>query len=446
LIVPSKSLLRWTAFGLTPLLGVTVLAGAAAAGVAVAAGFLALLGLDALLSGRRLHGVRLTEQHARIRLYKGRAGAIPVELAQEGPPTPALRLALALPHVFTSPEPHVRFHLPADGGPYRVDWPCLPLQRGEFTTGCVGLETSSLLGLWLLRRRLPLALTLRVYPDLEQEYRSVTLLMRGTLEGSHMRRQIGRGREFEQLREYLPGDTYANIHWKTSAKRCHPITKMYRTERSQEIYVLIDSSRLSARTMVDHDPDQGPVTMLERYVTATLMLAAATERQGDFFGCIEFNDRVQRIIPAGRGSAHFNTCRDALYGLHAEPVSPDFMDVAAFVRTRLRKRALLVYLTSLDDPLLAEQFIQSVDLICRHHLVVANVLSPTRVQPVFAGAPAQSLPEVYQRLAGHTFWQRLRETARLLHARHVHMEQLEDERLSADLIRQYMTIKQRQLL
>ncbi len=445
MIVPSKKLIYLTAGVLTPLLGVIVIFGGAVWGAGTAAIYILLVFIDAARAVGSLRAIEV-EAPGQLRLVKERESVVPIEISHKGQRNLPLRLAVDLPPVFEAPSDHLLCTIPADDRKHRIEWRCIPLKRGEFDYCSLGIETHSALGLWLVRRRLPLAVTLRVYPDVGREYRATTLLMRGNLEGARIFRRIGKGREFEQLREYQPGDTYSDIHWKTSAKRCHPITKTYRTERTQEIYVLIDASRLSARSVIDPARRERTVSLLERYINAALMLALAAERQGDLFGCIVFSERVDRVIPAGRGRAHFNTVRNALFSLDAEPVSPDFMDVATFIRTRFRKRALLLFLTSLDDPLLAEQFIRSTEIICRHHLVVADVLTPTRAQPVFAGETIKSVEEIYERLAGHTFWQRLRDTARLLHARHVHMQQLDNERLSADLISQYMNIKQRQIL
>ena len=112
---------------------------------------------------------------------------------------------------------------------------------------------------------------------------------RGGAEGDqYLLRQIGRGREFEKLREYVAGDGLDEIHWKAAARRGRPITKVFQVERTQEIYVIIDASRLSARTM-------GEETALEREVAGALLTGAAAERAGDLFGLAAFSDRVEGV-------------------------------------------------------------------------------------------------------------------------------------------------------
>jgi uncharacterized protein (DUF58 family) len=219
---------------------------------------------------------------------------------------------------------------------------------------------------------------------------------------------------------------------------------------------LVDSSRLSARPLCaaprpDTAPDSGApetlaATPLEHFISAALLLALAAERQGDFFGLITFSDKVDRLIPARNGKAHYSTCRDTLYLLEPKTVSPDFEEVAIFLRQRLRRRALLVFLTSLDDPALAENFVRGVDLIRRQHLLVANMIQPAGVQPLFTDADIGSVDDLYRHLGGHLLWNKLRQLQKVLERRGVRLGLFPQGRLSAEIISQYLNIKRRQIL
>src|SRR5206468_11571218 len=157
----------------------------------------------------------------------------------------------------------------------------------------------------------PASAGLRVYPDLHSERNEVAaLFLRRSHFGTRAQRQAGQGRDFEKLREYVPGDSYDEIHWKATAKRGHPVTKVFQIERTQEVYVVLDASRLSAR--LSGSP---PRSALERSITAALILALAAERQSDLFGLVAFSDRILAFLRARRGKAHFDGCREALYRL-----------------------------------------------------------------------------------------------------------------------------------
>ncbi len=112
------------------------------------------------------------------------------------------------------------------------------------------------------------------------------------------------------------------------------MTKEFRIERTHEVYIVLDASRLSGRAAGTG------MTVLERFEKAALLLGVAADQQGDQFGLVSFSDRVDRFVKARSGREHFRTCRDALYTLEPRPVSPAFDELFPFLGTRLTKRAL----------------------------------------------------------------------------------------------------------
>jgi hypothetical protein len=103
-------------------------------------------------------------------------------------------------------------------------------------------------------------------------------------------------------------------------------------------------------------------------------------------------------------------------------------------------------LTSLDDPVLAESFVRDINLLCRQHVVLVNMMQAPEIRPMFSGAPVGELDELYRHLGGHILWNNLRGLEKTLQRRGVRFSLLEDERLSAQLITQYMSVKRRQVL
>ncbi len=153
----------------------------------------------------------------------------------------------------------------------------------------------------------------------------------------------------------------------------------------------------------------GEETALERAITAALIVGAAAERRGDLFGLAAFSTQVEAFVRARNGKTHYAACRDAIYQIQPRPVSPDFDEIATFLRLRLRRRALLLFLTSLDDPVLAENFARATRLLARRHLVMAGMLRPPSAKLMFTDAEVESTEDIYRELAGHLTWRKLRE-------------------------------------
>ena len=203
--------------------------------------------------------------------------------------------------------------------------------------------------------------------------------------------------------------------------------------------MVIDASRLAARPVEEE-------TVLDRAIKAALVVGAAAERRGDLFGLAAFSTQVEAFVPARAGKTHYAACRDAINELRPRPVSPDFDEIATFLRLRLHRRALLLFLTSLDDPILAEQFARSTRLLSRRHLVMAGMLRPSYAQMMFTGEEAESTEDIYRQLAGHLTWRKLRELEGTLGRQGVRLALLEPASFSGSLIKLYDEVKQRQLL
>jgi uncharacterized protein (DUF58 family) len=445
-IVPSSRLLVLAAVAG---LGLAALAAARPATTAPAAGAAGLVAaaalVDAALGRRRLAGIRLSLPPL-VRLARDQDDTFPVRI--DGAEGGRLVVGLDLPREVGAPATQSAAADPACATV--VVWPCRPLRRGRYAVRGGAVETGSPWGLWCVRRRVPATAELRVYPNLREERRraSAQFLRRGGA-GVHRWRQVGKGREFEKLREYVPGDSYEDIHWKATARRRHPVTKVFQIERTQEVYVAIDTSRLSARLAPSSrhaPPGTEPQTVLDRFLAAGLMLTAAAREHGDRFGLIAFDRRVRRFVRSGQGAGHIDACRNALFELEPDPVSPDYAELFVFLRTRLRKRALLVVLTGLDDAAAAGEFQRGVALVARQHLTLAFSIRPAGAEPLFTGSPPDDEAGVYRRLEGHECWRRLEETRRALRRCGVAFDTLADERLSAGLVSSYVTVKQRQLL
>ncbi|MEM7393415.1 MAG: DUF58 domain-containing protein, partial [Verrucomicrobiota bacterium] len=158
------------------------------------------------------------------------------------------------------------------------------------------------------------------------------------------------------------------------------------------------------------------------------------------------SNRIHSFLRAGSGKEHFNRCRDVLYTLQPQLVTPDYDELCVSIRKQIRKRALLLFLTDLNDPTLAESFVDNMELIGRQHLILATMITPAGVKPLFSDDRIEHVEDIYRALGGHLQWNDLREVGNVLHHKGVQLHQVEHESLSVELVRQYMSIKNRQVL
>lgn len=390
----------------TPLLAGLVLAAAAIAGFAPwrpAAITLALLGLlvcAALAAGDalwtwRTSVARIDIATARVRLIQGRAATVPVELEWHGPAR--MRLAWlagneSFAQAIAVPTDSTQVHLGGGRGRAqgRFRLPALQVQgleRGRHRGLRCGLERASRLRLWRLRQWRQPDCEFAVYPDPGP---GRGLLLRSpvfrALAAATLLPQAGQGREFERLREYQPGDTYGDVSWKATARRAHPVTRLYQWERQQEIYFVVDHSRLSRGA-------------LELFIETALVGASAAGDMGDRFGLMTASTDITGWLPAGSGRAHFQAVRERLLRLEAAPAGADRMRLCAGLSQRLRRRCYILLLANLTERGQGEEFLRAAGRIARTHVVLAQSVLPPDARPL-AEASASTLDNIYTALAG----------------------------------------------
>jgi len=382
--------------------------------------------------GRQRVGALGASAPGLVRLTKDIRAEVTITLENRSARALAVRAGLVMPEGVVSER--LTEAVTLQPGRSALAWPSTGATRGDHALRHLHMEARSPLGLWLARARVPVECNLRVYPNL-RDRATAALFLRAPNAGMRVHRQVGKGREFERLREYMRGDSYEDIHWKATAHRRSPVVKLYQVEHAQEVYVVVDASRLSAREQI-----------LESYVTAALHLALAAERQGDRFGLITFSDRPHRMVRARSGMDHFRLCRETIYNLQARRVSPDFRELFTSMQLNLRRRSLVIFFTSLDDPLLAETFAREVSLVARRHLVLVNVMRTAGSHPLFEnGAPAD-VESAYAALAGQMLWNKMRELQIALRDRGVRLAVVDPQNIKAQATAAYLEIKRRQLL
>ncbi|MEO0510775.1 MAG: DUF58 domain-containing protein [Verrucomicrobiota bacterium] len=120
----------------------------------------------------------------------------------------------------------------------------------------------------------------------------------------------GRGVEFEDVRLYQSGDDVRSMDWKVTARTGDPHIKRYIEEREQFIYLLVD---VSASMLYDQE---GRKRQTVSEVCALLTMAAIKNQ--DRVGLVLFTDRIEHVIPPGKGRSHAMRIMDEL--MHFEPL------------------------------------------------------------------------------------------------------------------------------
>jgi uncharacterized protein (DUF58 family) len=180
----------------------------------------------------------------------------------------------------------------------------------------------------------------------------------------------GAGIEFEEVREYTPGDDVKSIDWKVSARMGKPFIKRYREEREQVVMLLVDMSG-SGRF--------GTTQSIKRETAAEIaaILAFNAIRNNDKAGAILFTDQVERYIPPKKGAAHVWRLIREIFTFRPEHTGTDIVGAVDFLARVCRKRTVAFLISDF----LTEDFNRTTGLRIRsaartHELISVLVTDP----------------------------------------------------------------------
>src|SRR5690606_19457681 len=135
----------------------------------------------------------------------------------------------------------------------------------------------------------------KVYPGFLQVRKYELLAIHNRLHelGIKKIRKIGHNMEFEQVREYVPGDDIRTLNWKATARHATYMVNQYQDEKSQQVYCLIDKGRVMQM------PFEG-MTLLDYAINSTLIFSNVAIKKDDKAGYLTFTNRIGNFLPADK--------------------------------------------------------------------------------------------------------------------------------------------------
>jgi uncharacterized protein (DUF58 family) len=168
-------------------------------------------------------------------------------------------------------------------------------------------------------------------------------MVNDSLAGSYHSVFKGRGMDFDEVREYSPGDEVRTIDWNVTARAGRPFVKKFTEERELTIFLLVDISASG---------NFGSGTLSKRDLAAELasVLAFSAIRNSDKVGLLLYTDRVERYLPPKKGRRHvLRVVRDILY--HApEGIRTDTVKALDVVNHVLHRRAVVFLISDFESP------------------------------------------------------------------------------------------------
>lgn len=315
-----------------------------------------------------------------------------------------------------------------------------PVGRGPAKLGDAYLSYQSFIHVAEKWAKVPLEETVQVYPDLDEAKKHSIYLLRSRqieMEKRHSRMR-GIGREFESLREYREGDEYRDICWTAAARRGKLVTRIYQIERSQVIWIVIDSGRLMRARI-------GALSKLDYAANAALSLAQVALYSGDRVGLLTYGRNIKQRLPAAKGSAHLRQMIEQLALVREETAEADHLQTASKLLNDQKRRSLVIWLTDLAETAMTPEVVEAASLMMPRHLVLFVAIGQPDLGEL-AAMRAENEQQMFQVAAAQEMVHRRELLLARLRERGALALEVNSGSVSPVLVNSYLQIKERNQL
>jgi uncharacterized protein (DUF58 family) len=163
-------------------------------------------------------------------------------------------------------------------------------------------------------------------------------LVNDTMVGAYLSHFKGRGMDFEELREYMPGDDVRDIDWNVTNRLGRPFVKRFREERELAAVLAVDVSGSSAF-------GSGNLSKREYAAEVAATLALSATRNGDKVALLLFTESVELFIPPRKGRRHILRIVREMLAFKPRNRGTDIPAALTFLNHTLPRRSIVFLLT-----------------------------------------------------------------------------------------------------
>ncbi len=315
-----------------------------------------------------------------------------------------------------------------------------PKERGEYSFGSLNVYVSSPLGFVSKRFNFQKDANLPSYPSFIhlKKYELMAIQSEFLMGGIKKIRKLGHTMEFEQIKEYVPGDDIRTINWKATSKTNRLMVNQFQDEKAQRIFMLIDTGRTMKM------PFKG-LSLLDYSINATMALSHIILKKGDRAGMLTFSKKTENKIAAENKSGQLRKISEALYNIKTDFFESDFNRLYQDIKYSLNQRSLILLFTNFETLDGLNRQLKYLRGIAKNHLLVVVFFKNSELQTLIHKNP-ENMQEIYDEIIGEKFEFEKKLIIQELKKYGIYTVYTLPENLNIDVINKYLEIKARGIL
>lgn len=261
------------------------------------------------------------------------------------------------------------------GDTKNIEYEIFPTSRGRYEFGNVNIISQTKLGLISRIDSFELKSEVAVFPSIIQmeKYELNAIKNSSHLVGFKKIRQIGHSYEFEQIKNYTPGDDNRSVNWKASGRRGDLMVNQYEQERLQQVYSVIDKSRSMKM------PFNG-LSLLDYAINTSLVISNISLQKYDKAGLLTFSDKIGSVIKADNRKKQLTNILHALHNEKEHALEANYELFYSGVRNLVKGRSLIFLYTNFESIYALERVLPILRKINKLHLLVVMFFENTELK------------------------------------------------------------------
>jgi len=344
-----------------------------------------------------------------------------------------------LPHQFQIRDFNISITL--DAGEERLlTYQLRPTERGDYEFGSVNVFGTTLLGLAKRKHAFGTIHTVPVYPSFIQmrKFELYAISNRLTEIGVKKVRRIGHTLEFDQIKNYVPGDDVRSINWKATARANELMVNQYQDERSQPVINVIDMGRVMKM------PFDG-LHLLDYAINTSLVISNIALMKHDRAGLVTFSNNDTVVVKPEQKRTHIQKIQETLYNLKTNFLESDFERLYGTLRRHITHRSLILLYTNFETLSSMKRQLPYLQRIANDHLLVTIFFENTELSKLIE-EESKTLGDIYTKTIAEEFAFEKREIVRYLNQRGIQTILTPPKELSVNAINKYLELKARGLI
>ena len=269
-----------------------------------------------------------------------------------------------LPHDFQDRNFEIEANIPPNGN-ISAKYLLRPTKRGAFQFGKCNLFVMSQLSLVQLKLVFDLEEEIKVYPSVVQMKKHELAAIKNVAQFQGMKkiRRFGHSYEFEQIKNYVLGDDFRSVNWKATGRTGQLMVNQYGDERSQQIYSIIDRSRVMQMPFNE-------LSLMDYAINSSLVISNIAIKKYDKAGIISFDNKLGSVVKSDNRPNQIKKIIETLYRQKESSFEANYQLLFSACQRIIKQRSLIILYTNFESSYALDRVIPILRKVNRLHLLL----------------------------------------------------------------------------